>query len=158
MDLFLLDDAPPDQATRWSQRLIVDFGLGFHLDTRPEDYFQPNSRPALTADQCRTLEKSLERLFELLGETVPYDICADVARSIPAETRDWNPPRHFHDPVFQQQFLREATRDDLIAWLCWNDPHGIYTDADSLVESLPRVTLAAARELVREQVARVALD
>lgn len=37
-------------------------------------------------------------------------------------------PLEFHDPDYQQELLRKGTREQLIAWLRWNDPNGIYTD------------------------------
>ena len=32
------------------------------------------------------------------------------------------------------QFLEDATREELINWLCWNDKNGIYNDIDHLAE------------------------
>lgn len=31
-------------------------------------------------------------------------------------------------------FLNDATREELIIWLSWNDPNGVYTDEDSMDE------------------------
>lgn len=40
--------------------------------------------------------------------------------------------------VYNNQELNEIldtwSRDEIIQWLCWNDPNGVYTDADSLNE------------------------
>lgn len=64
------------------------------------------------------------------------------------------PPLHFHDSAFLQHLLQSATRDELIAWLVWNDPNGIYTDADSRTEDLLPLTLLQARQILRAQIER----
>ncbi|SDH68149.1 hypothetical protein [Myroides phaeus] len=33
-----------------------------------------------------------------------------------------------------EQELNTWSRNELIEWLCWNDPNGVYTDKDSLAE------------------------
>lgn len=60
----------------------------------------------------------------------------------------------FHDPDYQQELLRKGTREQLIAWLRWNDPNGIYTGEDSLAEDRPVLTLHRAREILYEQAHR----
>jgi hypothetical protein len=40
------------------------------------------------------------------------------------------------------------TREQLIDWLLWNDPHGVYTDSDCQAEDYPPITLEIARMLV----------
>ena len=40
------------------------------------------------------------------------------------------------------------TREQLIDWLLWNDPHGVYTDSDCQNEDYPILTLESARLLV----------
>lgn len=47
--------------------------------------------------------------------------------------------------VNQVQYL---TREQLIDWLLWNDPHGVYTDSDCQNEDYPILTLESARLLV----------
>jgi hypothetical protein len=42
----------------------------------------------------------------------------------------------------------------LRAWLISNDPNGCYTDEDSDLEQLPRLTLDEARRLVADQQAQ----
>lgn len=32
------------------------------------------------------------------------------------------------------KFFNDVTRDELILWLSWNDPNGIYTDSESYKE------------------------
>jgi len=44
------------------------------------------------------------------------------------------------------------TRDEAIAWLCWNDPNGCYTDADAAAEGFDPLTADDARALVRDQI------
>jgi hypothetical protein len=41
--------------------------------------------------------------------------------------------------------------ESLRAWLLWNDPNGCYTDDECDAEGLPRLTLAEAQSLYREQ-------
>ena len=64
------------------------------------------------------------------------------------------PPLEFNDPDFQQELLSSGTRDDLIRWLCWNDPNGVYMDEDSLAEGKPPLALHSARQIVVDQISR----
>jgi len=154
MNLYLAEGSPPSQAMLWLQQLVRDFGLGFHLDSAPEDYVQLNGQPVFTRDQSTVLMKSLERLFQILGDERPYEIGADISGALLAESRGLKPPLEYQDRAFQRQLLERGTRDELIAWLCWNDPDGIYTDRDSLLEDRPQLTLAEARQLLRRQLER----
>ena len=154
MKLSLPHNSTPDETMRWLQQLVRDFGLGFHPDTDPGDYVQPDGQPFFTSDECTELTVSLERLFSILGDERPYEIGADVACSLLAESRGFKPHLEYHDPVFQQELLRSGTRKQLIAWLCWNDPNGIYTDRDSLAGDRPPLTLAEARQIMRDQIER----
>jgi len=154
MKLSLPHSSTPNEAIRWLQQLVRDFGPGFHLDTVPEDYVQPDGQPFLTRDQCTELTVSMERLFSILGDERTYEIGANVAWTLLAESRGLKPPLEYHDTAFQQQLLRTGTREQLIAWLCWNDPNGIYTDQASLAEDFPPLTMAGAREILRDQMAR----
>jgi hypothetical protein len=43
-------------------------------------------------------------------------------------------------------------REDLIAWLVWNDPNGCYRDEDCDFEGFDRLTLGGALELVIEAI------
>ncbi len=154
MKLSLPHNSTSDEAMRWLQQLVRDFGLGFHLDSSLEDYVQPDGRPFFTRDQCTELTASMDRLFSILGDQQPYEIGADVACTLLAESRGLKPPLHYHDPAFQQRLLSTGTREQLIAWLCWNDLNGIYTDETSLAEDRPQLTLAEARQILREQIER----
>jgi hypothetical protein len=42
-------------------------------------------------------------------------------------------------------------RDDLINWLCSNDPNGIYRDEDSIREGMDALTYQEAYELYLKQ-------
>ena len=77
----LPDDATPDEARDWLRSITRDFGLGFHPDTRPEDYIDDHGRRLSDVD-IASMNVSLERVFALLGDTEPYDVCLDEARSV----------------------------------------------------------------------------
>jgi len=51
----------------------------------------------------------------------------------------------------QEDILNNGTREQVIAWLAWNDANGIYTDEDSEAEGLEPLTLEQAREYMRNQ-------
>lgn len=55
----------------------------------------------------------------------------------------------FHEPETQRWLLERGTRRQIIDWLVWNDPNGIYTDRDSQAEGYPPLTIAAARAAMR---------
>jgi hypothetical protein len=55
-----------------------------------------------------------------------------------------------HSVAFQMELLSSGTREDIIAWLVWNDRNGIYTDEDSVLEDYPPLTLESARVLMRK--------
>ena len=55
-----------------------------------------------------------------------------------------------HSEAFQLALLSSGTREDIIAWLVWNDRNGIYTDEDSVAEDYPPLTLESARVLMRK--------
>jgi hypothetical protein len=56
----------------------------------------------------------------------------------------------FQSAAFQQKLLSSGTREDIIAWLVWNDRNGIYTDEDSRLEGYPPLTLESAREQMQK--------
>ncbi|MFO1044808.1 MAG: hypothetical protein U0941_23800 [Planctomycetaceae bacterium] len=151
MNLNLSEGSTPEEATVWLGQLVRDFGLGFHLDTAPAEYVFPGGRQVFTPDQCSELMKSLSRLFRILGEARVYDVGAEASTALLAESLGRKPPLEFHDPDFQQRLLHTGTREELIAWLCWNDPNGIYTDEASWAEDRPPLTLELARQILRDQ-------
>ena len=154
MNLNLPGDSTPTEASIWLRQFVRDFGPGFHFDSAPEDYVFADGTPVFTRDQCTALTESLKRLFRILGNERPYEIGADVTCDLLAESRGLKPPPYYHDPVFRQELLRTGTREQLIDWLCWNDPNGIYTDRASLAEDHPLLTIAQAQQIMREQVER----
>ena len=50
-----------------------------------------------------------------------------------------------------EQNINSMTREQAIKWLCWNDPHGIYTDEDSAAEGLQPITLTEAKTIIKRQ-------
>jgi hypothetical protein len=55
-----------------------------------------------------------------------------------------------HSVAFHIELLSSGTREGIIAWLIWNDRNGNYTDADSRLEGYPPLSLASAREQMRQ--------
>lgn len=151
-------DLPGDSSCRhaihWLKQLIRHVGPGFHLDTTPNDYTSSDGSPLFTPADCAMLERSLDRLLQILGSELPYEIGADVTANLLCRNRGWKPPLQFHDPDYQRQLLREGTREQLLAWLRWNDPNGSYADQDLQADDQPPLTLDEARALVRDQIER----
>ena len=54
---------------------------------------------------------------------------------------DW---KHFHSNA--QAIMSRRNREEMIAWLCTNDPNGCYTDEDSRLEGLEPMTTDDAYE------------
>lgn len=48
--------------------------------------------------------------------------------------------------------VKNLSRNQLIQWLCENDPNGIYSDKDSINEGMPILGIKEARELVLNQI------
>ena len=48
--------------------------------------------------------------------------------------------------------LKGWSREDLIAWLCWNDRNGVYKDAESLQEFGNTVSKKEAIEIITRQI------
>ena len=48
--------------------------------------------------------------------------------------------------------LQDWSRQDLISWLCWNDPNGVYADEDSLREFDNRMSKEEGIEIVVRQI------
>jgi hypothetical protein len=62
--------------------------------------------------------------------------------------------KHYNDPQVQASLLDTGSREDLIGWLCWNDPNGIWTDRDSEAEGYDPLTLDGAREAMQRALAQ----
>lgn len=56
------------------------------------------------------------------------------------------------------QIVRKMSRPDLIDWLIWNDPNGIYSDEDSLEELGHTMDLQEGRIIMYRQIMRKNLD
>jgi len=50
--------------------------------------------------------------------------------------------------------LDNMTRDEMIQWLCWNDPNGCYTDEECDAEDIPRLTVHMAKIIITVQINR----
>ena len=46
----------------------------------------------------------------------------------------------------------DSARDAVAAWLAWNDPNGVFTDADSAAEGMRPISLPLAWELIADVV------
>lgn len=153
MNIVLPADATSDAAASWLRQLVRDFGLGFHPDTAPEDYiFLLSGENCFTSSQCDALSGSLDCLFEILGDERPYEIGAGESSAMLAESLGLKPPLEYNDPEFQQQLLCNGSLHEVMAWLSWNDPNGIYTDQDSLAEDRTPLTLHQARQILQQQI------
>ena len=60
----------------------------------------------------------------------------------------------YHNEQVQQHLLADGTLAELIDWLMWNDPNGVYSHADSIAEGMDPLTLQEARDVMRDQLAR----
>jgi hypothetical protein len=54
--------------------------------------------------------------------------------------------------VTLEEELNSWSRLDLIEWLCWNDPNGIYRDVESFQELGNIVSKAEAIEIITRQI------
>lgn len=154
MNFELPTNSTSDEVIEWLQRLVRDFGIGFHPDTPAEDYTTPTGSRSLTPDECVSLNRSIILLFSILGDELPYTICANEAKAILANRAGAKRPLHYHDPSFQQRLLRDGSREEVIEWLCWNDPNGTYTDVDSAAEDCPPLSIDQARQIMSDQIER----
>jgi len=46
---------------------------------------------------------------------------------------------------------KEMNREQLIDWLCWNDPNGVYRDEDSIREGMEILSYQEALDLYIKQ-------
>ena len=60
---------------------------------------------------------------------------------------------HYKNPAGQASILKTGTREEIIAWLVWNDPNGVWTDKDSEAEGWRPITLEAARAAMQKSLA-----
>ena len=154
MDLLLPANSTVGAAVFWLQQLVCHIGMGFHLDAPTEDYVFPDGKKLFTAIECEALKLSFGRLLSVLGEEPTYEICDDEGTTILLESLEWKPHLEYHDPANQKKLLRVGTREEIISWLCWNDPNGIYLDHDSIAEDRSPLSLEEARQIMRDQIHR----
>lgn len=150
--LSLCPNSTPEEAVLWLKGTVHDIGLGFHPDTAAEDYTTSDGTPSFSQEECNTLNDSIFQMFEILGNELPYSIAEEVAANIRVELESAIQPLRFHDPLFQLNLLRNGSRDEIIRWLCWNDPNGCYSDDDSKSEGLPILSLGQAQGIMQNQI------
>ena len=63
-------------------------------------------------------------------------------------------PLEFQQRAYQLVLLRLGTREQIIEWLVWNDPNGVYTDSDSEADDMASLTIEEARQIMRDQISR----
>lgn len=51
-----------------------------------------------------------------------------------------------------EAYVNSLSREDLIKWLSWNDPNGIYSDEQSRYELGTIITLEEGREIMIRQI------
>ena len=56
----------------------------------------------------------------------------------------------YRNPTVQARLLETGTREEIIAWLMWNDANGVWSDEDSEAEGWKPITLEAARTAMRK--------
>lgn len=71
---------------------------------------------------------------------------------LPPLDKQMKRPFEFQTAAFQVRLILEGRREELLAWLCWNDPNGCYTDADSIAEGYEPLSLESEKAIMREQV------
>lgn len=59
---------------------------------------------------------------------------------------------HYRNPVFQRLLLATGSREELIWWLVWNDPSGIWANEDSSAGGWRAITLRAARATMKKMI------
>lgn len=79
----------------------------------------------------------------------------DVAKQVGSgkTVPQMKPPLHYHTAEYQALLLAYGGREDIIDWLQWNDPNGIYSDRDSAIEGMESLTLYRARDIMQNQIA-----
>jgi hypothetical protein len=56
----------------------------------------------------------------------------------------------YRDHTIQTRLVETGTREEIIAWLEWNDPNGVWNDKDSEAEGWQPITLEGARSAMRK--------
>jgi hypothetical protein len=58
--------------------------------------------------------------------------------------------KDFQSPATQRDILLNGRREDIIVWLAWNDPNGVWSDQDSAAEGWKPMTLEQSRASMRD--------
>ncbi len=56
---------------------------------------------------------------------------------------------NFANPEMQQAILEEGSREEIVRWLEWNDPNGVWSDEDSDAEGWQPITLQDAQAAMK---------
>jgi hypothetical protein len=64
------------------------------------------------------------------------------------------PPMLFQSHKFQMELIEQGSREQILHWLTWNDPNGVYVDEHSSAEGKSPLTLEQARDIMRDQIDR----
>lgn len=146
---FLNDREKAIQFVRWC---VAELGLGYHPDTPFGKYVDEQGHARFTSAEVRQLVELQGHAFEFCD---PYEIgLAEFQRVIPELGMEgiMKGPIIYQDPAFQRELIRTGTREQIIDWLCWNDPNGTYTDGDCATEGIAITTLERAKECIRHQI------
>lgn len=152
MNIVLPANSTHEDAAWWLRQLVQDVGLGFHLDTPPEDYRLPSGGDLFTSSECAAMSASLERLFVILGDESPYEICARESSVMLAERLGLKPPLEFNDPDVQHELFESGNVDELSMWLCWNGANSSCGDREVYLEELRMQPLETLREMMLDQI------
>lgn len=134
-------------AVAFVQWCVATIGLGYHPDTSFQEYVEPDGKRCFSDRDAAELDRMQEVAFSWCD---PYETGLQEF----AKLRQQKEPKHFHSRDYQERLIREGTREQIIAWLQWNDPNGIYSDRDSEIEEREKLTLEQARALINDQISR----
>jgi len=67
------EDASPGDCRRWIELCCNTIGFGFSFDT-PGSWFETDFGPCFSAESADSFDRSVEIVFQVLGETEPYRI------------------------------------------------------------------------------------
>lgn len=136
-----------DSAIGFIRWCVATIGRGYHPDTPFSEYVTPEGNRFFTASEAARLDELQNASFKWCD---PYELGIAEFEAVGRMKR----PLQFHSPSFQEWLIREGTREQIIVWLCWNDPNGVYTDDDSQAEGYHPLTRERAAEIMSRQVSQ----
>jgi hypothetical protein len=73
-----------DAATcrEWLRCACRRIGLCFHPDTQASEYVDGNGQALLSPVDAQALDDSIRRVFRILGDEEPYEVCATEAETM----------------------------------------------------------------------------